>query len=732
VKRALAVAIFLLGAGNQARSQAASEPAWDMDSLLRFVQPMHHSLDGFMAIRPQSLPIPTNNDAVRLRRDGRLRRYVDALWARGITTTVQIGGGLDTDAGALATALTVQEARVPIHVWASLPGAYEGAASFWPLDAQPNAWSTDSNGAHWPAFPLARPDGAYQALKRKLLLLKDNDPSIAAIEGMWMDYEQQPLWYFDVGAAYAQRTYASQYYTDEYAAGNGIPPSSYGPDLLRNDTYDSRNPMWRYAYDLRYALLKQSARKALTDVYGATPAFGNYSSYYSTASSGYVDNGGAGPYPPSPPPEAGIVAMPVAYANNFYLANDFEWHNPANLAPSRETVDNVYWYRMLTSVSTSAVNSGANGRTIPWVSFGVADVKDAKWLPWGKMSTPLYQELLRHIWLRGASGLYVFNRNPHYQPARDSFNELELARSVLDEMLSYREFLTNGVPMNYAVGSQLFSGGVEWSGRSERAVNPTRWLVRTVSRTGADASVSITPRAGLTFRDVPAPVGGATFLLEADGSRHRVDTRPATLYLNFDEDSHDGPRSTDIPGTAGVTTVTQGVFGLYANAHNRRSLALSGTHCTHVADAGGLLNAPSFTIEAFVRVDPQSADSARMLAKGADWSLQYHAGGQLDLRVGLSDGTTQELHTRVPHPLTDSWHHIALSYDARAPVIALYVDYAKVLGGRLATAMNRGTGDDLCLGGSDGQDALVASLDELRFTPEALDPLQFLRVSPLR
>src|SRR5262249_18801021 len=161
---------------------------------------------------------------------------------------------------------------------------------------------------------------------------------------------------------YAQRTYASQYYTDAYASGNGILPSRYPPDLLSNDKYDSQNAMWRYSYDLRYTLLRESARRALTDVYGTKTVFGNYGSYYSTASKGYVDNGGSGPYPPSPPPEAGTVSMPAAYANNFYLANDFKWHNPAGLEVNRDRVDEVYWYRMLTAVSTSAANNGALGR----------------------------------------------------------------------------------------------------------------------------------------------------------------------------------------------------------------------------------------------------------------------------------------------------------------------------------------------------------------------------------
>jgi hypothetical protein len=120
--------------------------------------------------------------------------------------------------------------------------------------------------------------------------------------------------------------------------------------------------------------------------------------------------------------------------------------------------------------------------------------------------------------------MYVFNTAPPYRTPQESFNDLAYASSVLDEMLAFRTFLMNGAPMNYSVSSSLFSGGVEWSGMSNSRTTPTRWVVRTVSRTGSDSVVpEITPKPGLTFHDVLAPVGGATFILSADGSINRVE-----------------------------------------------------------------------------------------------------------------------------------------------------------------------------------------------------------------
>jgi len=509
--------------------RAFSAPAtWSMTSLEQAVQPMQHQLDGFMQILPYSLPIPSNDEAVALQKQGTLSAYVAALAARGIALPVRMYDEQDTAAGAVATAQTIQAAGLPIHVWSSLHGASAGApagfghdpaTAFWPLNGEPDVWAKDGNGNYWPAFPLASPAVGYALMKSNLLVLAD--AGITAIAGLWTDYEDFPVYWADMKASVNQRTYFSRYYLDAYAAGNGS-VAGYGRSLLTNDTMNQSNPMWRYSYDLRYSLLKESARRALTDVYGNAPLYGNYGAYYSTASTPFNTDGNDF-HPPSPPPEAGIVAMPVAYADTFYLANDFTARNPAHVPVNQTTVDDVYWYNMLTQISSSQANDGAVGKSIPWVSCYVPDNTSPAWVS-RKMSISVYKELLRHIWLRGASGMYVFNATPPYRTPQESFNDLAYASSVLDEMLAFRTFLTNGAPMNYSVNSSLYSGGVEWSGMSNSRTNPTQWVVRTVSRTGSDSVVpEISPEPGLTFHNVPAPAAGATFILNANGSMYRVD-----------------------------------------------------------------------------------------------------------------------------------------------------------------------------------------------------------------
>lgn len=508
-----------------------AQATWNMTSLEQAVQPMQHPLGGFMPILPYSLPIPSGDDAVALQKDGTLGAYVAALAARGLALPVRMYDDNDTAAGAIATAQTIQAAGLPIYVWTSLQGdsgwvpagfGHDPATAFWPWN--PNAWAKDGGGNYWPAFPLASPAAGYAHMKRNLLVLAN--VGISAIAGLWTDYEDFPVYWEDMKASVDQRTYFSRYYTDAYAAGNGLSVSGYGRSLLTDDTMNQSNPMWKYSYDLRYSLLKKSARQALTDVYGNAPAYGNYGTYYSTAGIPFNTDGNDF-HPPSPPPEAGIVAMPVAYADTYYLATDFTARNPAHVPVSQATVDDVYWYNMLTQISSSQANDGAVGKSIPWVSRYVPDNTSPAWVN-RKMSISVYKELLRHIWLRGASGMYVFDAPPPYRTPRESFADLAYASSVLDEMLAFRTFLLNGAPMNYSVNSSLFSGGVEWSGMSNSRTNPTQWVVRTVSRTGSDAVVpEISPEPGLTFHNVPAPVGGATFILNADGSMSRVDSGAA-------------------------------------------------------------------------------------------------------------------------------------------------------------------------------------------------------------
>ena len=82
---------------------------WDMESLARVVKPMRHDMKGRMPLVLWNFPLPRNDDLVKLRADGTLRKHIDTLAARGIVPTVEMGWEW-TPAGAMAMAKTLQEA----------------------------------------------------------------------------------------------------------------------------------------------------------------------------------------------------------------------------------------------------------------------------------------------------------------------------------------------------------------------------------------------------------------------------------------------------------------------------------------------------------------------------------------------------------------------------------------------------------------------------------------------
>jgi hypothetical protein len=146
------------------------------------------------------------------------------------------------------------------------------------------------------------------------------------------------------------------------------------------------------------------------------------------------------------------------------------------------------------------------------------DVEDPK-LP--IMSRERYREVLRHIWLRGADGMQVFNatRRGHDELV---LNEVADAVAVYDEMLAFREFLDNGEIMCTDVPPEQ-DDGVVWSGLrlADRAV------VRVFKQGGGTAEVTVEPwpGAGITL---PATDRGTTFVLVlADGQAHVAPQNPA-------------------------------------------------------------------------------------------------------------------------------------------------------------------------------------------------------------
>jgi hypothetical protein len=127
-----------------------------------------------------------------------------------------------------------------------------------------------------------------------------------------------------------------------------------------------------------------------------------------------------------------------------------------------EYMDRLYTSIMLAQVSGNAANAmlwAPDKLCIPWVSRYCPDVGD-KTVP--QLSRERYREILRHIWLRGADSMQIFNPLQKDQTLTSTL-EVEDAVRIYDEVLAFRPFLDRGEIMNTAVPSAAHEG-VVWSG----------------------------------------------------------------------------------------------------------------------------------------------------------------------------------------------------------------------------------------------------------------------------
>jgi hypothetical protein len=201
---------------------------------------------------------------------------------------------------------------------------------------------------------------------------------------------------------------------------------------------------------------------------------------------------------------------PVAYGNDvFWKFWDKQW--PLD----RRGVDRFYTHLLVRQVSDDSANKLALASElgcVPWVARWCPDVGDAN-IP--MISRPAYREALRHIWLRGADGLQVFNASRGgYEDI--VFAEVADAVAVYDEMLGYARFLDEGAILCCDV-PDVHAEGVLWSGLrlGDEAV------VRAVNQGQAAATVRIEAWPGSAV-EVQAPPEGATYLLKRDGKSVRA------------------------------------------------------------------------------------------------------------------------------------------------------------------------------------------------------------------
>lgn len=160
---------------------------------------------------------------------------------------------------------------------------------------------------------------------------------------------------------------------------------------------------------------------------------------------------------------------------------------------------------------------------------------------------------------------------------------------------------------------------------------------------------------------------------------------------------------------------------------NTSSLDMNAGGLVRVLDADEL-DAPAFTIEAFVKVQDQGGYPSYVsrLASGQGWMLDIDPQEDARARADTAALVNQTVGSGPAQSLADNdWHHVALTFDGTT--MRLYVDY-----GNLATRTLTGLKSDMTNVAWDllmrGSGFPAGSyLDEVRFSASVLQPEQFLR-----
>jgi hypothetical protein len=457
-----------------------------MASFCAIVNPMQHSIAGRLPMFLWNFPLPRNDDLVKLRDTGELRRAIDQMAARGFVPTVEMGWEW-TPAGAMAMAKTLQEAALPVCVLIPRADFLEGTCyrdcKVW--GDGPDA-SQGNKARKWPCLPLADTKAGATWLKEQLKPYADAGIKVSAV---WFDDESLPHpWN---GCFEAQK-------------GSKDCSAAYAPDVL--DNFESFK---QYTCQLRARMFSEAAADPIHAMFPGALA-GNYGDFASSQACPFVEPGGA-IYPPRDIGRMDAL-MPSAYANTNLLPRYFK---PEDI-PTQEKVDRIYFPLLLRTVSTCNANKQPGKVSIPYLSRFCPDNPDPR-LHFG-MSRGLYRELLRHVWMRGTDSVYAFNLGfpGSGVSAELSLESLEDQRATLDELLAYREFVDRGKPMNFATPTSV-DAPVVWSGLQL----DNRCLVRAVALHSDPIEVRLTVFGNKVF-GFSAPPTGVTWILRSNGSAEKI------------------------------------------------------------------------------------------------------------------------------------------------------------------------------------------------------------------
>ena len=408
-----------------------------------------------------------------------------ALLARGLTQNIQMSEKM------LPTARALQKAGSPVIMM-------QGSGGPWPYDQAPSwahqyvdgykAKKSKSWWPSWKACPAVFEGWRVNADRIRQTLGKFKAAGVT-VDAVWMDWEGEP------GSSRARGGWENARHCKRCR--QTIPPAVLA-DYSR----------WGgYCYRLHKGLLAAYLAAPVRDVFPRCSVT-NWMVVYSTPQR-TVRGWGNGTVP-TVVPTLFTATNPVAYGNDIF------WKFWLKKWPlDRRSVDRFYMHLLVRQVSDDSANKltyGPEVDCVPWVARWCPDKGDPN-IP--MISRPAYREALRHIWLRGADGMQVFNpRRPGYDDI--VFAEAADAVAVYDEMLAHARFLDRGEILCCDV-PDLHAEGVLWSGLrlGDEA------LVRAVHQGKAAKTIRIEPWPGAAI-EIQAPPDGATYVLKRDGKTVRA------------------------------------------------------------------------------------------------------------------------------------------------------------------------------------------------------------------
>ena len=476
--------ICLLLALTGALAAADTQIPWDLPTLLQRIPPLKHDPTGRLAM--------VTWDRFRMSADDKSfeqgtplpAEMYRALAARGLTQA------LFPDEKYLPMALAIQQAggQVIFVQGDGGNGAYAAEA----LHQLPKDYKIPADDIHY-ACPLELAGWNVRANSLRATLGKFRAAGVN-VTGFWMDWEGEP-WPLK----------------EQWAQAKTCPRcrAEFPPGVL-----DDWERYRAYVAELRAELFSAYLAAPVREIY-PTCSVTNWEAVFSAPESvtwSWTQSRSL------PPQQIGLLtgSNPIAYGDD--MLYKFHWPKLGKLPLNQENMDRLYTAVELAQISQNAAVQGQwapEKQTIPWVDRYCPDADDPK-VP--MFSRDRYREVLRHLWLRGATSMQLFQpvRPGHESVATE---EVEDAVAIYDEMLEYRKFLDAGQVMNTAAPG-LQEHGPIWSGLrlGDKAV------VRAFVQDTHPASVTLRPWPDAPAVTLVAPPAGATYRL-----RH-VPGRPVEVH----------------------------------------------------------------------------------------------------------------------------------------------------------------------------------------------------------